>query len=279
MKTDFDTLRRRLALASGRGARAYRLLQMFAVYRRPIVPIVNRLLPAQDRGSVLYSLRGGLQLEVDPGWHDVRVINEVWGDRIYELKQQFCPRPSWVVVDVGAHKGIFSARAASLIRQGALFSIEPAPHNYGFLVRNVPSSQGLDFTPVNAAVAANPGRGLLNLRGGASGLNSLYDSRFNGQRSEEAVEVDLIALTDVMQMVQRQVDLLKLDVEGAEYEIILDSPREAWDQVRRLVAEYDQVDPRNGITPVSALVDRLSAHGFQVSLTPERRLLWAVRED
>jgi FkbM family methyltransferase len=273
-----SNLYRRLTLASGPLSSAYRMVRMVAIYRQPLLAIRHRL-HAIPAGTPLqaYDLRGGPCLHVDPGPHDVRVINEIWSERIYELDERYRPRPGWVVLDVGAHKGIWSARAAWLMRRGALYAFEPAPRNYALLERNVPHLDELEFRARNVAVGARSGRAVLRLRPNASGQNSLYASRFSADERPATIDVEVISLADAVRSADACVDLLKLDAEGAEYEIVLDSPDEALQRIRRIVLEYDPVDPRTEAHTVAALEERLAALGFSVRRTPERSLLWAMQ--
>jgi hypothetical protein len=71
------------------------------------------------------------------------------------------------------------------------------------------------------------------------------------------------------------VDLLKVDVEGAEYDIILGSEPEAFANVERIIVEIDDADPDNARGNAAAVVERLHELGFR--LTQERRGLWFFR--
>lgn len=276
-----EALSTRLATTVGFLGRLLRAVRMLVTYQNPLTAIKNRLArrPTEDR-LVRYALRSGPTLSVDPGPHDVRVINEIWLDRIYELDRRLVPHPGWTVFDVGAHKGIYSARVAWLMRSGRLYAFEPEPRNFGVLITNVPALPGLDFHPNNVAIGAVSGKRLLQLQPRASGQHSLYPSRSEARDAdskESTLLVDVRSIEEVVDEAGAAVDLLKLDAEGAEYEIILDSSQSCLLAVQRIVMEYDPTDPRDRRRDVGAVHDRLEDLGFEVHRLSRRPIMWAVQ--
>ena len=76
------------------------------------------------------------------------------------------------------------------------------------------------------------------------------------------IEVPLIALRDVIAQAGR-VDLLKIDVEGAEYPILLDTEAELFASVDRIVLEYDAQAAGSERTGAD-LAQRLRSLGYSV---------------
>ena len=66
-------------------------------------------------------------------------------------------------------------------------------------------------------------------------------------------------------------DLLKIDVEGAEYELFEAVSPETWARIERVVMETHEVAGRSQ----SELVEVLKAQGFERRV--RRNLLWATR--
>ena len=63
-----------------------------------------------------------------------------------------------------------------------------------------------------------------------------------------------------------RIDLLKMDCEGAEYDICETAEPAVFDRINRIVAECHPVSERKN---AAALKKRLTGLGFDVSITPE----------
>lgn len=131
-----------------------------------------------------------------------------------------------VVFDIGANIGAFSVYAA---QQGAcVYSFEPEPANYRLLVRNVPPG----VKTFDVALADRVERRRLFVRSSPS--HSLYER----SGDEESVVVEGISLAAAIERCGlNEIDLLKLDVEGGEFEILYGAS-EALSAVKEIRMEY-----------------------------------------
>ena len=97
-------------------------------------------------------------------------------------------------------------------------------------------------------------------------------------RGAKPIRVRTIPLQTVIADVGGRVDLLKVDAEGAEYDILAGCPHTALVGVHRIVSEYHPVPG----CQVAALIERLTARGFCLRLHEKtgrsgRGLLWFER--
>ena len=112
-----------------------------------------------------------------------------------------------VVVDAGAHHGLYSLLSSRYVgERGRVFAFEPLPSNYRTLIKNIAMNGADNVEAFNLAVAHKRGRARFNKYN--DGMMSDYGR----------MEVDVVALTDV---IETHIDVLKVDVEGAEYEVLL----------------------------------------------------------
>jgi len=165
------------------------------------------------------------------------------------------------VVDVGANVGAFAVLAA---RQGArVDAYEPHPETFAHLRRN---AAGLGVRCVEAAVVARvPSRGTVALE-----LDPDSDTRH--RVGGAGIDVPAVTLAEA---IAGGCDLLKIDCEGAEFELLNATPDDSWEGVRRIACE---VHPWAGA--VEALAGRLSDVGFETRVEPRRAglaLLFARR--
>jgi FkbM family methyltransferase len=126
-----------------------------------------------------------------------------------------------VVWDVGANLGILALAAAQ--RGGEVLAIEPDNWLYSLLCRSKEhkANQHLSFEPLCVAIAAEPGTARLAIakRGRASNFLEKFEGRSQtgGVRSTSLVPVLTL---DLLLREHRKPDLVKIDVEGAEAEVL-----------------------------------------------------------
>jgi len=229
------------------------------VYRDPFKAYRHRI-THPDEAMVTHELRNGPALRVHAGPADIRIINEIWLARCYERDPRIVPRSGWTVVDVGAHKGIYSARVLYLAPNAKVFSYEPDPDNFACLQANI----GRRATIHNVAVASDNGVATLYRVPGQGALHSIVAERARARGHISApLEVEKISLQEVSRAAYH-VDLLKIDAEGAEYDLILGSSPGVFDNVDRLVLEYDAFSSDDPSVSGNHLAARLRQLGYTV---------------
>ena len=223
--------------------------------------------------QVLVQLRSGLQLECR--LNEVFNVLEVFAFGAYDLPSvdRYSVR---TVIDIGANIGAATLWFSQKFPLAHVLAVEPGSQTASRLKANI-HRNGLSnrVEVITAAVGAQEGAGSL-IPGYSSALSHLDPSGRTGE------VVSVITLEGLFARVQDgEIDLVKLDCEGSEYEIILGVTPGVIARVRNLVAEYHGVE---GHSPVE-LAYKLQRDGFrtQVLETGTRAgrsegLLSAVRE-
>ena len=178
----------------------------------------------------------------------------------YEQLPGFRPGRGWVVVDTGAYIGLYTLRAARLVGpRGLIVSLEPLPASFAYLAANVRLNGLRNVVPLRACLAGSPGVKELYVpeRGVNATLIREYAEAMGGARS--VVRARSLTLGDVVEKVGR-VDLLKLDVEGAETEVLRSSALDPH-RVRRVVVEV-HVD----VARPSEVAELLEDAGYETAL-------------
>ncbi|WP_156368221.1 FkbM family methyltransferase [Aeromicrobium sp. Leaf289] len=140
------------------------------------------------------------------------------------------------VVDIGAHIGCFSTDLLRRFPGATVHSYEPTPSTGAYTVRNVESNGLADRITVHrTAVGSRAGTLVMADNGPGSGHNGVLHL---GEAGSVEIEVACDSIADAFAAAGGRVDLLKMDAEGAEYGILLDSDPTLWSGVRRLVMEY-----------------------------------------
>lgn len=129
-------------------------------------------------------------------------------------------KPGMTFVDVGANWGYFSLLAASLVGpEGNVISFEPDPRVHRLLKSNIERNRLAHVRPLE--IAASQDEGALTLAGYSEDSNNFGVSRVvegkTGECPGGAFTVAARRVDDVLDELKvEKVDLLKMDIEGAE---------------------------------------------------------------
>lgn len=175
-------------------------------------------------------------------------------------KQEFALRDTDTVIDIGANIGAFAVYAAKQASKGRVLAFEPASDNFELLARNAALNRLDNLTPIRAAVAGRTGTIAL-YRATGSGAHSTMAGRLTATTGTETVEA--LSLEDVFGRYRfDRCDLLKLNCEGAEFEILYSAPDAILARIDRIAMEYHATE--NKRQKADALLDHLGKHGFEV---------------
>lgn len=164
---------------------------------------------------------GGLSMRVhEQNDHTIsRRIREegVWEPYETSLLTRFL-RPGAVFVDVGANIGYFSVIAARLVGDsGSVFAFEPGRDNFTLLQDNLARNDCQHIVAAQeAGLALAAGHGRLYLSADNAGDHQI----FAGSDARRHHPVSLLNGSDYLRGRLSRMDLLKVDVQGAEYSVI-----------------------------------------------------------
>jgi len=188
----------------------------------------------------------------DKDFGDNYVMGEIWDFHCYD--QKFPVPKDGVVIDIGAHIGSFSIYAAS--KGSQVYAFEPHPKNYALLKANLRINRISTVSCFRMAVSSTTGKRTL-FEYSTSGEHSFYPV------SGRKISVPCVSLEDIFSRKKVSFcDFLKMDVEGAEFEIILHSPRAVFSRIGIIAMEYHESHGNK----VIILKEFLERQGYVVSL-------------
>jgi len=200
--------------------------------------LAQSLTPWQS-GEMTFRLRNGYTI-VSPNVDGARFpIYEIFGDDAYHL-DALCGglREDLNVLDIGGQIGCFSLAMAKRGKGVTVHVYEASPTSASYVQRNVDlNSLGGQITVHAKAMAGEVGTFTFVDSGTASGHNGLTAPE--GLGSEVTVPASTFDVA--VKELGGRVDIVKADVEGAEYDIILKSDPASWATVQRMVMEYHPV--------------------------------------
>lgn len=153
----------------------------------------------------------GFDLRVDP--HDSLSLARGWYEPDETRWYRANVRPGDFVVEAGANIGVFTLLLSQLVGpDGRVRSYEPDPQLRAILERNITENGGDNIAVRPVAVAEQPGEMTFFRASRNQGDNRLFSH--NGKDGAR-FPVTVVALDDELAD-QPRVDLLKLDIQGAE---------------------------------------------------------------
>src|SRR5690606_26233032 len=198
-------------------------------------------------------LRGplrGVWWRLDGGGKVLRVLNGTYEPGQTRPAEELI-RPGATVMDVGAHVGYYTLLFSRLAGPaGRVVAFEPNPRNLPVLRWHVARNRCGNVRVEAAAAAERTGAARFE-RGGGSGTGRLAESG--------AVEVRTIRLDDFMSAEGAGPDVVKIDVEGAELDVL----RGAADMLRD--ARPTVLLSTHGQDLHRACVDLLRGQGYRIA--------------
>ena len=186
----------------------------------------------------------------------------------YAPTQDFHPRPGWVVVDVGANIGAYSAwAAAGLNGLGTLVAIEPNPVCFERLAATL-ERLAVDASALQVACGDRDAAVTLHFVPGFTVSSSIRPFA----RASTRMDVRMRTLDDIVrELGVEHIDILKIDVEGAEELVLLGASRILSDTDRIVLETTADVRPAihrimqdSGFAMVREQVDHWGVEGLRL---------------
>jgi FkbM family methyltransferase len=209
--------------------KAYRWLGGTGVHKIPGVFIVKGFLfeLLRPNRSTVVEIQGS-KMYVDPeglprGFRNTfqaYIIRNGWEELTTKMFKESV-RKGNVVLDLGANVGYYSLLAAQLVgKEGKVYSFEPEPNNFSVLLKNIELNSYDNIVPVQKAVSDTSGKITLFLHNRDTGAHTIYQPEPGEHHFAESVEVETVVLDEFLDGKEKHVDIVKVDVEGAEMAVL-----------------------------------------------------------
>lgn len=195
---------------------------------------------------------------------DIWIIKENCLDRDYE-RSPIDFFDGMTVLDIGAGIGEFSVDLAKSSPKAKIFALEPFPESFTLLCENLKLNSIQNVTPLALAISSKADNVTLFSNQTNPSANTTVDSVQSGS---ESISVPAVSLEDFIQIyAPNGLDLIKLDCEGAEFEILLQSNKNVFKKIGGIALEY-----HNGVTQYTDhnLQSYLEELGYTVASYPSR---------
>jgi FkbM family methyltransferase len=182
--------------------------------------------------NIKYDLRLSYQLNKDA----VHILQEIFLKSMYEYSFNENPK---VVIDIGGHYGYFALYATRKFGSNCrILSVEPSFSNIRIFNKNIASANVKNVTLVEGALSGEDSQRDLYLS--HSQNHSLYQDYSPVKLGSENINCfTLKSLLDKYNL--DQIDLLKMDCEGSEHEILLQSDKVTLSRIHYLFVEMHHI--------------------------------------
>lgn len=201
------------------------------------------------------------------GWSieyaDASAVEEMLRLQVLDGYNDFiCDNPAPRILDCGANIGVSVLRYKQLFPNAEIVAFEPDPKLNTLLRRNLVTNGAGDVEVVEAAVWSE-----------ANSISFICEGTLGGHIASEENEIDstvkgrhsivTVPTVPLKEYLERPVDLIKMDIEGAEL-AVLRSCRDNMDQVSSLIVEVHHLVERADV--LSEILMILYTAGFHVAV-------------
>jgi FkbM family methyltransferase len=175
---------------------------------------------------------------------------------------RFTPKEGDTVIDIGAHIGRYTITSSKQVgNTGKVVAIEADPDNFQLLKRNIAFNNLTNVLPLNYAVFSERTKIKLYEQSASAKYNSVMLTR--AAETKNYVEVKADTLDSILKLngVNR-VDWIKIDVEGAEFEVLKGSTKTLSTENMSLLIEIHNIeDPSH----YDNIVDFLKYDNYEIT--------------
>lgn len=216
---------------------------------------------------IFYKLRNGLIYKLRGGSTDRFIVNEVWFHKAYN-PEGFEIKPNDIVVDIGAHAGIFTILASYYAKNGKVYAFEPFKENYNLLLENINLNKARNIQVFNKAVSNKSGKLKFYV---STSKNKGQNSMHKLGESQKEISVEKISFRNFLKTIPK-IDFLKIDCEGAEYKILFSLNKKELQKIKKISMEFHNYGKFTG----EDLARFLQKNEFKVKLIKDGKMFGRI---
>lgn len=211
-----------------------------------------------QKPSIEFITKDGLKLKIrlEDGSSDFHVFTEIFLNKVY-VKRNISEKPT--IIDIGSHVGFFSLFCFKKFPNCKIFSYEPNEKNYLSQLENL-KNNNCNINVYDFIVSGKRGNTKLFLDKDFAGHSIFQKEDEYGHTVKKSIMLEDIFTENKI----NKCDLLKMDCEGAEYEILMNSPDTILEKILNISIEVE-----NNIKtkyPINKMIKKLQACGFQIDI-------------
>ncbi|MCX6798069.1 MAG: FkbM family methyltransferase [Candidatus Falkowbacteria bacterium] len=215
--------------------------------------VIKDYLGLNQTDAIIIKFYSGLKVKVRSHSVDAHEVVTILSGQEYPFKLLRPLRPEAIIIDIGAHLGSFSLYLKNKLPRATFYCFEPAKDNFALLLENIKLNNLNQVFSYQLAVTGTDGPAWLQ-------VGALESNAYSLGQAQTGEPVDGLSLDSFLNQNKiNQVDLIKMDCEGAEYEILDNFSR--LKDVKAIILEYHRQDDKFNDEYIFKL---LSAQGFSL---------------
>jgi FkbM family methyltransferase len=186
-----------------------------------------------------------------------------------EVIDHFRPKEKDIVVDIGAHIGRYTIISSKRIGpNGKVVAIEADPSNFEMLKRNISLNQFTNILPINYAVSSREEKVRLYLPSQESGItiyNTIMTDRARIEK-DKFIQVNANTLDNLLEqngISHEEVNWIKIDVEGAEFEVLIGATS-ILSKSKDIAILVEIHNSQNGTNLYRPIIEFLNRYNFRI---------------
>lgn len=216
--------------------------------------------------EVIYKIKGK-KIETRAKTIDKSIFTEVVLEELY-FPKWLKLKENPLIIDIGSHIGLFSIASELKFKNPQIYAIEPNKENFEILCKQI-SANNSNIKAFKLALADKIGKMKLY-----SGEHSARGSLIR-EEGENFEIVDTMSLKEFFEKNKiNKCDLMKIDIEGGEYEVFYSTPKEIFEKIKRIFLELHKIPGESK----EELMDFLRKNGFKLNFK-EDDFIYAVKEE
>ncbi|GIW61804.1 MAG: FkbM family methyltransferase [Patescibacteria group bacterium] len=198
--------------------------------------VIMDLFPWKKGRVVTHILNNGTRFLIRLHSFDMIILNEIYILNLYLPFTSLIKKGD--VIDIGAHIGIFSVFAVHTFKPHRVLAFEPYTPNFSLLKKNIEYNKLTSIIlPIKLAVGERNGKGNLFIDEKNTGGHSLHTNLLSKSEHKEIISITTLDNIFTTHSI-KNCSILKLDCEGAEYDILKAASDETLKKIQLIILEY-----------------------------------------
>jgi len=218
----------------------YKWVKIFNI--KSFLIVYNSKKIKDEKKSIIFKMRNGIKLNIIPIEGDLTPLQEIFIKEDYRFNIK--KKDDTNILDIGANIGLFSIYAKLKSINAKVFSFEPFPRTYERLITHIKSNSITNVNTYQFAVGDKNGKVDFYSTEYSVGNTMMITSKLTDVHYKDGYiinKVDCINLTKLFEICGvSNFDLAKIDCEGCEYLIILNSTAETICKISEYIIEVHQ---------------------------------------
>lgn len=195
---------------------------------------------------------------------------EIFKIREYKAAEMLIADAKDAILDIGAHVGMFSMYCRVFNQTAPIFALEPEENNYKILTENIKNNDLKNIKTFQVALGEHSQKSELVIS--PDSINHKLSSLSTHQTKEEYNNekhqpIQTCTLRDFLEKEKiKKVSLLKMDIEGGEYEVFSACTTYEFMKISAIIMEYHNFADRH----YREIEAQLRENGFGVQIFPSK---------